>query len=212
MNFAQDGLDAQSNQIAYLKWLHSVRPKLYSQVIATAERGGPLQGRGGLANQGAGLEGTSAANAAYNELNGDDGFYNTPGVGQLGWINFLVQAIATVGSAVMQKKQIDKQVDLQKKALKVSDAQATADRTQAAKFKLLEVNTARAQAGLPPVDLAGNLVNTDALRMPITLAPYTVNGVPVTSRATFIPGVPNTVAYVGGGLLGLALLRTLKVI
>jgi hypothetical protein len=184
MNFAQDGLDAQANQVAYFKWLHSVRPKLFGQVIASMERGGPLQGRGGLANQGDGL----------------------------GWINELVQGIASVGTALMQKQQIDKQVNAQKKALALSDAQAAADRTVQANLALLEVNTRRAQAGLGPVDITGRPINTGALPTPLALVPYTPNGVAVGPAVTIIPGVPDTVTYVGGALLGLAALRSFKVI
>lgn len=125
----------------------------------------------------------------------------------LGWINFVVQAIATVGSAVLGKKQVDKQVALQKKALALSDAQAAADRTQAAQLALLEVNTKRAQAGLPPVDLQGKVVNTAALPTPSALAPYTQ-----TTATTLIPGVPDMVTYIGGALLGLGALRVAKVI
>lgn len=131
------------------------------------------------------------------------------GLGSLGWINFLVQAVATVGSAVLGKKQVDKQVALQKKALALSDAQAAADRTQAAQLELLEVNTKRAQAGLPPVDLSGKVVNTGPLPTPSALVPY---GGATTAKATLIPGVPNVVTYVGGGILALLALRMAKVI
>lgn len=127
-------------------------------------------------------------------------------LGSLGWINFVVQAIATVGSAVVAKKQVDKQVSLQKKALALSDAQAAQDRDQAAKLALLEVNTKRAQAGLPPVDLSGNVINTAVLPTPSALAPYT------STSGTIIPGVPNLVTYLGGALVGFGLLRAAKVL
>lgn len=127
-------------------------------------------------------------------------------LGSLGWINFVVQAIATVGSAVIAKKQVDKQVSLQKKALQLSDAQAAADRQQAAQLALLEVNTKRAQAGEPPVDINGNVVNTARLPTPSALAPYT------STSGTIIPGVPNIVTYLGGALLGFGLLRAAKVL
>jgi hypothetical protein len=130
------------------------------------------------------------------------------GLGELGWINFLVQAIATVGSAVIGKKQVDKQVSVQKKALALSDAQAAADRTQAAQLELLEVNTKRAQAGLGPVDLTGKLLNTAGLPTPSALVPYGGK----TTTATLIPGVPNLVTYAGGAVLVLLALRMAKVI
>lgn len=128
-------------------------------------------------------------------------------LGSLGWINFVVQAIATVGSAVLGKKQVDKQVALQKKALALSDAQASADRTQAAELALLEVNTKRAQAGLPPVDLTGKVVNTAVLPTPSALAPYTA-----TRAATIIPGVPNWLTYIGGGALAFGLLKAARIL
>lgn len=130
------------------------------------------------------------------------------GLGSLGWINFLVQAIATVGSAVIAKKQVDKQVALQKKALALSDAQASADRTQAAQFELLEVNTKRAQAGQPPVDLSGRVVNTAALPTPAALRQYAST----RAAATLIPGIPDVATYLGGALLGFGLLKVLKVL
>ena len=129
------------------------------------------------------------------------------GLGSMGWINFVVQAIATVGSAVLGKKQVDKQVAVQKKALQLQDAQAALDRAQALQVELLEVNTKRAQAGLPPVDAAGKVINTAKLPTPTALAPYTQ-----TTAATLIPGVPDVVTYVGGALLGLGALRVAKVI
>lgn len=76
----------------------------------------------------------------------------------LGWINFVVQGVAAAGSLVMQKKQSDKAVKLQKQALAASSAQAAADREQATKLALIEVNTKRAQAGLGPVDINGTLI------------------------------------------------------
>lgn len=130
------------------------------------------------------------------------------GLGAMGWINFVVQAIATVGSAVLGKKQVDKQVALQKKALALSDAQASADRAQAAQLALLEVNTKRAQVGQPPVDINGNVINTAKLPTPAALTQYA----PPQVSATLIPGVPDMVTYLGGALLGLGALRAAKVI
>lgn len=124
-------------------------------------------------------------------------------LGQLGWINFVIQAVAMAGSAVMQKKQIDKQVALQKKALTLSDAQATADRNQQAKLALLETNTARAQAGLAPVDINGKVIGPLALPTPTALQPYA--GGP--TAGTLIPGVPNYVTYGAGALAAVLLLR-----
>jgi hypothetical protein len=126
------------------------------------------------------------------------------GLGQLGWLNFVIQAIATVGSAVAQKKQVDKQVSLQKKALALSDAQASADRVQAAQIELLHVNTERAAAGLPPVDLQGKPVNTGALATPKVLAPY-------VKSTTIIPGVPDVATYLGAAAAAAALLKVARV-
>jgi hypothetical protein len=176
-------------QVGYLKWLAIEHPAIYRRV---------------------------ATNAATD-------ITMLRGLGSLGWINFLIQAIATAGSAVMGKKAVDKQVALQKKSLALSDAQAAADRDQAFKMKLLEVNTTRAQSGLPPVDASGKVINIDALPAPPSLARFanaiTVTGTPgaagttvVRAASTLIPGVPNLVTYGGGALLGVGLLRMLKVI
>lgn len=131
------------------------------------------------------------------------------GLGRLGWINFVIQAVAMAGSALLQKKQIDKSVSLQKKALALTDAQATADRDQQLKLALLDVNTKRAAAGLQPVDITGKVIPGSALPMPSALAPY----IPKTLQAsTWVSGVPNYVTA-GGGLVGsFLLLKALRVL
>jgi len=130
------------------------------------------------------------------------------GLGRLGWINFVIQAVAMAGSAVMQKKQIDKSVSLQKKALAIQDAQATADREQQLKLALLDVNTKRAANGQPPVDITGKVIPGSALPVPSALKTF----MPATLTAsTWITGVPNYVTA-GGGLLGtVVLLKALRV-
>lgn len=130
------------------------------------------------------------------------------GLGRLGWINFVIQAVATVGSAVVAKKQVDKQVAVQKKALALSDAQAAADREQAAKFALLDTNTKRAQAGLPPVDITGNVIAPQTLPNAQALLPFTAQQ---NLAPTWIRGVPNYVTGIGAVVLGLGLLKLARV-
>lgn len=130
-------------------------------------------------------------------------------LGRLGWINFVIQAVAMAGSAVMQKKQIDKQANAQKKALLSAEQQAAADREIQAKLALLDTNTKRAQSGLPPVDLNGKIIGPTTLPTPPSLAPYAkAAGV----SGSLIPGVPNAVTYVGGGLALFLLLRSFKIV
>lgn len=171
-------MSAQENQVTYLRWVAKEHPALFAQVEANA-----------INNE------IAARQLGY--VDDDE---------TLGWLNFVLQAVATVGSAVMGKKQVDKQVALQKKALVLSDAQAAADREQAAQFKLLEVNTERLSRGLPPVNLQGQVVNPASLPLPASLAPYTAASGPL------IPGVPNLLTYAGGAVLGFALLKRFGVL
>lgn len=131
-------------------------------------------------------------------------------LGRLGWINFVIQAVAMAGSALMQKKQIDKQVGAQKKALLSAEQQAAADRVVQEKLALLDANTKRAQAGLPIVDINGNTIGPQTLPTPKSLAPYVkaAGGRP----ATLIPGVPNAATAVVGALGLFLLLRAFKIV
>lgn len=80
-----------------------------------------------------------------------------PGLSGLGgWADTIVNALATVGSAVLAKKVADKQVSAQTKA----DSAARADALAA---QLLQINFQRAQAGLPPVDANGNVIPGSSL-------------------------------------------------
>jgi hypothetical protein len=79
-----------------------------------------------------------------------------PGMGALGWVDSLINAIAQVGGAVMAKKAADKQSDAAKKQA-ANDAAARAD---ALKVELLNINLQRAQAGLPPVDEYGRVLQS----------------------------------------------------
>lgn len=162
-------MSKQENQVLYMRWLAKNHPALYVDAVQKSQLAEAQAQALGYLDEGEGL----------------------------GWINFLVQAIATVGSAVVGKKQVDKQVALQKKALALSDAQATADRVQAAQLKLLEVNTDRVQRGLPPVNLQGQPVAASSLPLPNALKPYT------TASAPIIPGVPDWATYSAGGVLAL---------
>jgi hypothetical protein len=95
----------------------------------------------------------------------------TARLGSLGWIQ-IVNAVLQLGSAALQKKQADDQLKLQKKTLKVQDEQLAADRANALKIALLDINAKRAANGLGPVDLQGNLIQSQSLPMPSALAPY----------------------------------------
>jgi hypothetical protein len=128
-------------------------------------------------------------------------------LGELGWINLVIQGVAIAAGAVAQKKQIDKTVALQKKALLQQDAQASKDRDAAAQLHLLDVNTERAKAGLPPVDITGKVIAGASLPTPRALAPYDANPPP-----SLIPGVHNYVTYGAGALALVLLLKSFKVI
>ncbi len=128
------------------------------------------------------------------------------GLSGLGWINLVIQAVAAVGTAVMQKKQGDKAAKLQSKAIAADQAAQEAARKDALKVALLDINTKRAQAGLPPVDENGKTIGAAQLPpVPSSLAPlYSQAGVAVPTSS----GFPLTAALgIGGvGLLGLYLL------
>lgn len=121
------------------------------------------------------------------------------GLSGLGWINFVVQAVAMVGGAVMQKKQAKKQEALQKKALAAEVASQEAARKDAMKVALLDINTKRAQSGLPPVDENGKVIGAAQLPpAPANLAPYYQQaGAPVP-----VAGANNLPLYLGIGALG----------
>lgn len=92
-------------------------------------------------------------------------------LGDLGWIQAIVQVVAAVGSAVMAKNQQKKQEKAQKKA----QAEMNAESARVAKEladTLVQVNTQRAQRGLPPVDAQGNVIASAALPMPGALANF----------------------------------------
>lgn len=169
------------NQVTYLRWLAHRHPELYRQAAKSARA-------------------AVAAGETLGHYSDDDE--------QLGWINFVIQAVTTAASAVLQKKQVDKQVDLQKKALALSDVQANKDRQQAAQLQLLDVNTKRAQAKLPPVDINGIPIAATSLPVPAGLSPYVA-----AADRTVIPGVSNTITYsVGGVLLAAIGAKALKLI
>lgn len=106
----------------------------------------------------------------------------------LGWIAALANAVLQVGSAVVQKKQSDKAFKLQRETIKVQDAQAAAERAQSFKLALLDVNTKRAQAGLPPVDAQGNPIASDTLPMPSQLKPFASIGQSVSKWGPWMLG------------------------
>jgi hypothetical protein len=112
-----------------------------------------------------------------------------------GWVDSLINLVGQVGSEVLKKKASDK----------VASTQAKSDKA-AVQLALLQANTQRVAAGLPPVDINGNVVATAQLP-----APRPPGYAPVSS-ATLIPGVPNAVTYVGGAVAVLLLLKMLKVL
>lgn len=164
-------MNAEENQVTYLKWLAVAHPDIYRDVMQQLTLAEPL---------------------------GD--------LGELGWINLVIQAVGIAAGAAMQKKQIDKQAGLAKKQLATEAAQMAADRDQAAKLALLEVNTKRAQAGLPPVDITGKVIGAATLPTPSALVPYA--GGPTAS--TLIPGVPNYVTYGGAALALVAVVMMMR--
>lgn len=135
---------------------------------------------------------------------------STAGLRGLGWINLVIQAVGIAAGAAAQKKAIDKQSSLAKKQLAADAAALAADREQQAKLALLEVNTKRAQAGLPPVDINGVVIPGSALPTPPTLAPLVASVGQPTAAYTLIPGVPNYVVYGGGALVLVGLLFAMR--
>lgn len=123
-------------------------------------------------------------------------------LGNLGWINFVVQAVLAAGSLVMQNKQADKANKLAKKQIANEAAANEAARKDALKVALLDTNTKRAQAGLPPVDENGNVIPQSALpAAPANLAPYYSQ----SGASVPVAGSSNVALYAGLGVLGLGL-------
>lgn len=118
-------------------------------------------------------------------------------LGELGWIAALVNAVVQVGGAVLQKKQADKALSLQKKTIAAEDAQASKAREDAFRLALLDANTKRAQLGLPPVDAQGNAIPGSSLPMPVALAPFAKAGQSLSNWGPWMLG--------GGALLAAAL-------
>lgn len=111
------------------------------------------------------------------------------GLSGLGWINLVIQAVAAVGSAIMSKKQGDKAAKLQAKAIAADQAAQEAARKDALKVALLDINTKRAQSGLPPVDENGKVIG--AAQLP----PAPANLAPLYAQ---VPGAPVPVASSSG--------------
>lgn len=123
-------------------------------------------------------------------------------LGTLGWINFVVQAVLAAGSLVMQNKQADKANKLAKQQIKNEAAANEAARKDALKVALLDTNTKRAQAGLPPVDENGRVIPQSQLpAAPANLAPYYQQ----SGAAVPVAGSNNIPLYVGVGVLGLGI-------
>lgn len=123
-------------------------------------------------------------------------------LGNLGWINFVVQAVLAAGSLVMQNKQADKAFALQKKQIAQDAAAQEAARADALKVALLDTNTKRAAAGLPPVDINGKVIPQAQLpAAPANLASY------YQQTTGVVPSGPNYLPlYIGAGVVGLGLM------
>lgn len=118
-----------------------------------------------------------------------------PSMADLGWIDTLISAIAQVGGAVMAKKVADKNA-------RVASAQAQSDaaaRADALKVELLNVNLQRAQAGLPPVDEYGHVIQSAQ-----------VPGLPTNAQAYAAAQGPNWVLIGGVAAVGLVALVMLR--
>lgn len=94
-------------------------------------------------------------------------------LGSLGWIAAVIQAVAAIGSAVMEKKKQQKVAKLQKKAQAEADAAYDEEvKAQALKDQLVATNLARARQGLGPVDARGRVIPSASLPQPSGLAPF----------------------------------------
>ena len=102
------------------------------------------------------------------------------GLGALsGWLDTLVTAAVAVGGTLIAKKQADQAASIQKK-------QQAAD----LQLALLNVNTQRAQAGLPPVDINGNVIPSKSLPAPASLKSSQLPDSPASaSAANYLPWV-----------------------
>ena len=114
---------------------------------------------------------------------------DVPAMGALGWVDTLINAIAQVGGAVMAKKAADKNA---KTASKAAESEAAA-RADALKTELLNINLQRAQAGLPPVDEYGRVIQSAQ-----------VPALPTVAQAVQAAQGPNW--YIIGGAAALGLL------
>jgi hypothetical protein len=120
-------------------------------------------------------------------------------LGALGWFVALANAVVQVGGAVLQKKQSDKQFDLQKKTLAAQDAQAAAARSDQLKLALLDINQQRAAKGLNPVDINGNVISSQALPTPNALTPIVKAA--GMDGATLAPWLIGGAVVLGGAFL-----------
>lgn len=125
-------------------------------------------------------------------------------LGGFGWINFVVQAVAAVGSAVLAKKQKKKAEALQKKANAAAalEAEKLEKETTAT---LLQVNTLRAQRGLPPINERGEIIGASSLPIPPALQPF-YSPEQVASAPKTIFGNVNPLWIAAGGILLLGIL------
>lgn len=121
------------------------------------------------------------------------------GLGELGWINFVVQAAVAVGSAVAAKRKKKKAEKAAKKAAALQAKEDAAAAAEAQRLQLIQINAQRAQAGMMPVNSGGQLINTAILPMPPELRTYG------TSIRASAPAVNYTPFLIAGGALALVI-------
>lgn len=92
-------------------------------------------------------------------------------LGELGFINFVVQAVAAAGSYVMKKKQEKKAAKMVKKAAQAEAIQMKLDEKNA-QLQLLALNQQRAAQGLSPVNMQGQVIPSASLPTPSALTQF----------------------------------------
>lgn len=116
-----------------------------------------------------------------------------------GWADTIVNAVVTVGGAVLAKKQADAQLAMQKKQMQLDAQAADAARQDALRVTLLQTNMQRAQAGMPPIDINGNVIPSSQLpQLPATAA--------TPAMMSTSGSIPSWVWLAGAGALALAFL------
>jgi hypothetical protein len=127
--------------------------------------------------------------------------------GGLGWLANIGKAIAGFAKNAMPKL-VSALPKIAATAVDVGSQVYVAKQQK----KLIDSQIKQAELNQPPLQTAevpGQLVQ---VRDPVTGAPMQQPAVRLTQRPTLIPGVPDPVTYIGGGLLALALLKRFRVL